>query len=79
MIPHFSKHFFSLMWTSFLKVFIEFITINIASILCFVLFYFGHKACGILAPPPGIELAPPVFGGEVLTTGLPVESQLPSF
>ena len=32
---------------------------------------FGHKACGILAYPPGTEAAPPGFEGEVLTTGLP--------
>ena len=31
---------------------------------------FGCKACGILAPWPGIELAPPALKGKVLTTGL---------
>ena len=30
---------------------------------------FGQKACRILVPWPGIELAPPVLEGEVLTTG----------
>ena len=30
---------------------------------------FGHEACGILAPRPGIEPAPPALEGEVLTTG----------
>ena len=33
--------------------------------------FFGHEARGILAPQPGIKLAPPVLEGEVLTTGLP--------
>ena len=30
---------------------------------------FGQKACRILVPWPGIELAPPALEGEVLTTG----------
>ena len=30
--------------------------------------FFGHKACGILAPQPGIEPAPPALEGEVLPT-----------
>ena len=36
--------------------------------------FFGHEACGILAPRPGIEPVPPAFEGEVLTTGLPGKS-----
>ena len=32
---------------------------------------FGHEARGILDPRPGIEPAPPVLEGKVLTTGLP--------
>ena len=44
------------MWTIF-KAFIEFVTI--------LLLFFGPKAGGILAPPPGIELGPPTLGGEV--------------
>ena len=32
---------------------------------------FGHEACGILAPQPGIEPAPLALEGEVLTTELP--------
>ena len=27
----------------------------------FWIFFFGHKACGILAPQPGIELMPPAL------------------
>ena len=42
---------------------------NIASVVCFVLG--GPKVCGILAPQPGIEPAPPALEGEVLTTGPP--------
>ena len=36
---------------------------------------FGPKACGILAPIPGIEPSPPALEGDVLTTGLPGKSQ----
>ena len=36
--------------------------------------FFGHKACGILAPWPGIEPALPALEGEVLTAGLPGKS-----
>ena len=50
------------MWTI---VFIEFFY-NIA---CFMFWFFGPKACGILAPQPGIELAPSALEGKVLTTG----------
>ena len=42
------------MWTIF-KVFIEFVTILF---LFYVLFFFGHKACGILAPDKGSNLHP---------------------
>ena len=36
--------------------------------------FFGPEACGILAPRPGIEPAPPALEGEVLTTGPPGKS-----
>ena len=36
--------------------------------------FFGRKACGILAPQPGIEPTPPALEGEVLTTGPPGKS-----
>ena len=39
--------------------------------------FFGCEACGILAPGPGIEPAPPALEGEVLTTGPPGKSLLP--
>ena len=39
-----------------------------------MLCFFGHKACGILAHQPGTELATPVLGGKVLTTGPPGNS-----
>ena len=35
---------------------------------------FGHKACGILAPRPGIEPATPALEADVLTTGPPGKS-----
>ena len=34
-----------------------------------MLWLFAQEACGILAPPPGMELAPPALEGEVLITG----------
>ena len=37
--------------------------------------FFGRKACGILAPQLGIEPAPPALEGKVPTTGLPGKSQ----
>ena len=39
--------------------------------------FFGHGACGILVPQPGIE--PPALEGEVLTTGPPGKSPQNSF
>ena len=47
-------------------VFIEFY--SIASLLFFINFFY-YKACRILAPLAGIELAPPALEGEVLTPG----------
>ena len=32
--------------------------------------FFGPEACGILAPPQGIEPTPPALEGEILTTDL---------
>ena len=63
------------MW-AILKVFI---CNNIASVLyfhcfCFIFLFFGLDAHGILAPPPGIEPAPPALEGEVLATGPPGKS-----
>ena len=55
----------------FFKVFIEFVTILL---LLYVVWFFGYKACGILAPQPGTEHAPPALEGEVLTTGPPGKS-----
>ena len=37
---------------------------------------FGQEACGILAPRPGIEPAPPGLEGEVLATGPPGKSRV---
>ena len=54
--------FFS-MWTIF-TAFIEFVTVLF---LCFMLFWcFGHEACGILAPWPGIEPALSASEGKIL-------------
>ena len=51
------------MWT-ILKACSEF---GIAWFLLFTFWLFGHGACGIPTPWPGMEPAPPVLGGEVLT------------
>ena len=58
------------MWNIF-KVFIELVTIPL---LFYVWFFFGHKACGILAPQPGIEPVPSALEGEVLTARPPGKS-----
>ena len=36
--------------------------------------FFGHQACGILAPWPGIKLTPFALEDKVLTTGPPGKS-----
>ena len=36
----------------------------------------GHKACGILAPQPGIKPTPRALEGKVATTGSPEKSQV---
>ena len=38
-------------------------------------FFFGYKACGILAPQPGIELESPALEGKALAIELPGKSQ----
>ena len=58
------------------KVFIEFVT---TLLLFYIVAFFGCKACGVLAPKPGIESAhtpPPALEGKVLTTGAPGKSFL---
>ena len=57
------EHFQSFYWICY----------NVVSALCFV--SFGHEACGILVPWPGIELVSLALKGEVLTTGQPGKSQ----
>ena len=56
------------MWTIF-KVFIEFVKV----LLLFYVWFFGQKACGILAPLLGIK--PTALEGESLITELPGKSQ----
>ena len=53
----------------FFKVFIEFVTIMI--LFYVFLQFFGHKACGILAPQLKIKPAHPALEDEVLATGPP--------
>ena len=59
------------MWTIF-NVFIEFATVLRLFYVCF--FFFGCKACGILASRPAIEPTFPAFEGEVLAPGQPGKS-----
>ena len=53
----------------FFKLFIEFVTTS--PLLFYVLVFWSVGACGILAPRPGVELAPPALESEVLTTEPP--------
>ena len=39
--------------------------------ICFMFWFFGQEAHGILAPLTGIELASPALEGKILTTALP--------
>ena len=55
------------MWTAF-KVFIEFVIILL---LLYVSWVFGHGACGIVVPQPGIETASPPLEGKALTADPP--------
>ena len=48
-------------------IFIEFV----ATLFLVCVLAWGHKACGNLAPLPGIELTQSVLEGKVFTTGLP--------
>ena len=59
------------MWTIF-KV--SEVCYSSASLLCFV--FSCYKACGILAPQPGIQPAQPASEGEVLVTGPPRKSHV---
>ena len=36
--------------------------------------FFGHEACGVLTPQPGMEPTSPATDGEALTTGPPGKS-----
>ena len=64
----------------FLKIFLMWtISKSLLNLLqycfCFMFCFFGHEACGILAPWPGIERTLPALEGEVLINGLPGKSQ----
>ena len=41
---------------------------------CFMFWFFGHEACGILVPHPGMELTSPVLEGKVLAPAPPGKS-----
>ena len=42
---------------------------DLQSCFCFLFWFFGCKAYGILAPQPGLKPAPLTLEGEVLTHG----------
>ena len=67
---HFFFKIFFLMWTIFLKSLLN----VLQYCFCFMFWFFGREACGILAPRPGTEPAPAALEGEVLTTGPPGKS-----
>ena len=56
--------------------FIEFVTILL---LFYVMGFFGHKTCEILAPWARMEPSPPALEATVLTTGPPGKSQKGGF
>ena len=60
------------MFSNIFKAFIELVT----TVICFMFRFFGHEACEILVPQPGIEPPPPVWEGEVSTTGQPGKPQM---
>ena len=60
------------MWIIY-KVFIEFI-ITLLLFYFFIFYFFGCKACGILALQTKIILVLPALEGEILTTGPPQKS-----
>ena len=64
-----NKKYF-LMWTIFLKSLLNLLQYC----FCIMFWFFGHEACGILAPQPGIEPTLPALEVEVLTTGPPGKS-----
>ena len=67
-IIYFFKHFFRC--GPFLKSLLNLLQYC----FCFMFWFFGREACGILAPRLGIKPAPPALEGEVLTTGPPGKS-----
>ena len=60
--------------THFFKVFIEFVTMLLLFYGFLVFFFFGHEACRILHPQPGIEPASLALEVKFLTTGPPGKS-----
>ena len=70
--PFFKKNFW--MWTVFNCLYWV-----CQVLLLFMFWIFGCKACGILAPQPGIIPTSFVLEGKVLTTGPPGKSQWYSF
>ena len=68
---------------AFLTLFLESLKKALLNLLqycfSFMFWFIGLEAHGILAPPPGIELTPPVLEDEVLTTGSPGKSPSEGF
>ena len=62
----FLKFFFFFQCGTFYHLY--WISSNIPSILL-MFWFWGHEDCGVLAPPSGIEPAPPALESKVFTTG----------
>ena len=58
------------MWIIFLKSLLN----RLQYCFCFMVWFSGHEACGVLAPWLGIEPTSPALEVEILTTGPPGKS-----
>ena len=68
LITGFWFFFFFFFWCG---PFLKFLLNVLQYCICFVLFFFGHKACGILVAQPRIKPAHPAVEGEVGLPGKP--------
>ena len=76
-IPILSFFFFSFIDYFLCRSFLNSVLNLLQHCFCFMFWFFGPKACGMLASPPGMEPAPSVLEGKVLTTRPPGKSSQP--
>ena len=67
------KPLYTYMTSVFKKILVSLLNL-LQYCFCFMFCFFWLKACGILAPQPGNQPAPPALEGKVLTTGPPGKS-----